>query len=866
MSKCLLPFVFAIVGGFSTLTAQVPTRSTNTSLQMPTEMFSSTAYELEDLALGEIGSPVAIASPSNDSRLFIVDRSGRIFVIPDLETPVPEVFLDISDRVKDAESEEGLLGLAFHPNYASNGYFYVFYTHINSSQFIFHDDTIARFSVSANDPDLADASTEMILIQQPGNQWGSNHNGGDVKFGPDGYLYVSLGDGGSTSNTQKIDDKFHSALLRIDVDGKPGNLTPNTHSSSVGTYWTPADNPYIGATSFNGSPVTPTDVRTEFFAVGLRNPWRFSIDPLTGLIILGDVGEVNWEEVNVITSGSNYGWPYREGPDAGPETEPASVTATYTDPINAYGRDKGVSVIGGIIYRGTRLPELNGRYFFTDWLNGEVRALVPNGSHPVSYEVIASRSGQSTAFGEDPRNGDLLIIYGTTVHRLVRNENGTTDDLPATLSATGAFSSLTTLAPESGILPYDINTPFWSDGAEKSRWFSVPDIADTITFDSSGPFSFPTGSVWIKHFDIEMTEGDPSSKRRLETRFLVKTEDSIYGVSYQWNAEQTDALLVAEEGESEDLLRTVDGMPITQRWDYPSRSSCLTCHTESGGHALGFDSLQLNRDATYGSETHNQIAALEAMGYFDNAPPTTRSLTALAPASETTISTEFRARSYLQANCAQCHDGSGVATWDARLHVPLAEAGILNGSLNDTAGDTANRVIVPGDTAHSMLLTRMATRGAKQMPPIGSHVVDDEGVTLITAWINSLAGYQSYDEWSLAKAGSVLERTADADGDGLRNEDEYLLSLDPLDATQRLENGALTIQQPSGSPAITFDHISNRSYRIEFSDDLTSDWSFLDIPGNQPQFKSTSGTSVLLDTSPASQTGSRFYRIHIEGP
>jgi uncharacterized repeat protein (TIGR03806 family) len=519
------------------------------------------------------------------------------------------------------------------------------------------------------------------------------------------------------------------------------------------------------------------------------------------------------------------------------------------------------------VYRGSRLPELNGKYLFTDWGNGEIRGLVPNGANAVPYEVIATSFGFGPrAFGVDPRNGDVLVAYNSSVRRLVRNLAGTTDSLPPTLSATGAFSSLATLAPEAGILPYQINAPFWSDGAEKSRWFSVPAIADQIGYDAEGPFTFPTGSVWIKHFDIELTEGDALTTRRLETRFLVKTDTDIYGVTYRWNESQTDAVLVPEEGASEDLNRIVDGVPVTQRWDYPSRANCISCHTPDSGWALGFDSAQLNLASVFGGEVHNQLSALNTMGYFSNTPPPHRSLTALAPTSAVDVSVEFRARSYLQANCAQCHDGSGIASWDARLRTPLDEAGIINGALGDNGGNPASRVIAPGSPMNSMLLSRMSTRGSSQMPPIASHVVDDEGVALITAWINALSGYQSYEQWSLATAGEVLERTADFDRDGLSNGGEYLLGLNPVDSGERFGGALISFQVPNEVPTLSFDYLSNRAYEIQYTDDLVSPWQFLNLHENQIRYRAAGGTASFLDTSPPPLTGSRFYRLKVSGP
>ncbi|MDF1863031.1 MAG: PQQ-dependent sugar dehydrogenase [Verrucomicrobiales bacterium] len=233
--------------------AQIAPRVDNTSLNMPAEMFSSVAYELENLDPGEIGHPMALVSPPGDSRLFVVDRVGLIRVIDDLDDPSPSVFLDLRDRVDSDFLEEGLLGLAFHPQFSENGYFFVFYTRLNSDPLIVHDDTLSRFRVSSEDSSLGDPNSETILIRQPGDRWSQNHNGGDLNFTSDGFLLVSLGDGGISSNAQRIDADFRGAILRIDVDGKPGSLPPNTHPASVGPYYIPADNPFVGATSYHGS-------------------------------------------------------------------------------------------------------------------------------------------------------------------------------------------------------------------------------------------------------------------------------------------------------------------------------------------------------------------------------------------------------------------------------------------------------------------------------------------------------------------------------------------------------------------------------------------------------------------------------------
>ena len=293
--------------------------------------------------------------------------------------------------------------------------------------------------------------------------------------------------------------------------------------------------------------------------------------------------------------------------------------------------------------------------------------------------------------------------------------------LPPLLSQTGAVvPPVANLTPQAGIVPYDLNLPFWSDHAIKSRWFSIPDVADTMTFNASGNWLFPTGTVWIKHFDFELTNGVPASRRRLETRFLVKNQAGVHGFTYRWNTGQTDANLVQDGGLDETLtIHNPNGTVLREQiWRYPSRGECLQCHTPAGGFAAGFNTVQLNRAHDYGNGPSNQVEVLSKVGYFDVAVSGVHVLPALSRPDEISVSLERRVRSYLEVNCVQCHrpGGSAQGSWDARIATATDLAGLINGTLVNNLGDPLNRVLAVGDAAHSVLLQKMATRGAGQMP------------------------------------------------------------------------------------------------------------------------------------------------------
>ena len=832
------------------LTATLADTNPPPTLRMPPEP-PTYGYQLVN-AFGSLSfpDPVAIATPPGETnRIFVVEQDGRISVITNLAAPTRTVFLDITSRVVGGTptDERGLLGMAFHPGYATNRKFYVFYT-VNATTAqganTLHD-RLSQMLASATNPNTSDPTSELVLFEQYDEA--GNHNGGCLQFGPDGYLYISLGDEGGGNdqyqNSQRIDRDFFAGVMRIDVEtNRPGSLMPNPHPANTNNpareirYRIPADNPWIGATSFNGSPVNPANVRTEFYAVGLRNPWRFSFDAATGDLYLADVGQSANEEVNIIRRGGNYGWNYREGILPGPRGNPPAGVV-FDGPIAAYARSLGASVTGGVVYRGSRFPSLAGAYLFADYVSGNVWMLHANGTNVVPITRITGDNGIA-GFGTDPRNGDVLTADQSedTIKRVVNDTNTVSGTLPPTLADTGAFTNLTSLTNETqvlpanaGVIPYDLNVPFWSDGAHKSRWLFMATNGAKIGFAPEGNWSLPAGMAWVKHFDLEITNGEPSSARRLETRILVRNASGVYGVTYRWGNSLTNATLVPEEGLDESFT-IYDGPTVrTQVWHYPSRAECQTCHTPQGGWALGFNTVQMNRDIDYGGATSNQIAAMSAAGYFTSAVSNVHSLRALSPATNDAASREWRVRSFLAVNCAQCHQpgGSALGSWNASITNFTADAGLIHGALVNNGGNTNARVIVPGSLTNSMLLSRVSIRGPGQMPPLASSVVDAQAVELLSAWItNDLAG-------------------------GWTN------SIDPL---------SILAVHTNGSAAVQFTQPANRAHRVETATNLNSPiaWQFLNVPENRPTYPSSNTAVTVTDSS--TNSAQKFYRVRVSTP
>lgn len=862
-------------------------RLPNTTLALP-EAMSLGAYKLNDAIPGLIFSqPVNMAVPPGETnRLFVLEKRGIIKVINNLQnaTPSSQVFLDLSAKVSDL-AERGLVGLAFHPNFASNRTFFVFYAdNAEPSPNPFPGKptrhvVLSRFKVSSGDPNRADKSSETILIRQVDRDPG--HQAGDLEFGPDGYLYCSLGDEGSQTdaynNTQTITKNFFSGIIRIDVDKLPNNPEPNPHPSTrtngqgLAYYSIPADNPWVGKSGYEGVPFkTEASVRTEFYATGLRNPWQISFDPLNGDLYAADVGTSTREEVNRIVKGGNYQWPYKEGIVDGPKSNLTPPGFSGIPPLHDYSRSgSSAAIIGGIVYRGDRLPELYGRYIFADFQLNKIWSLHQDEGGTVTVNLLTYKSG-ITAFHPDPKNGDVLLTdFEGKIWRLVE-DTATTPDIPANLTQTGAFANLANLTPNPGVYPYEQNVRFWSDHAKKQRWFSIPNRDASITWNRDKPWAFPDGMVWIKHFELEMQRGNPSTKRRVETRFLVKTADGSYGLSYQWNEDETEAYLAPIEGAEIQFNIDDGGIQKTQTWKIPGRAECLQCHTPIAGHALAFNTRQLNKTGNLLGELGNQLTALKNAGYVHNEVDALHTLPAFAAADDISQSLDARARAYLAVNCVSCHqtNGTGLGTWDSRPELPLGETGLLNGVASNDGGSPENKLVVPGVTETSILLSRLkGDSGFERMPPLATTELDEEAIQLISEWITSLSDYKGYENWRLEQFGSDTtdegDKAFDADFDSFSNYQEYLIDTNPLKSEEKWD---FEYKIGEDSAWFEYDQLPNRSFQIEISKDLKN-WSAWDAPNNTPDYPKNDLKTVRIEGSMDRETDSNiFFRWRIREP
>jgi uncharacterized repeat protein (TIGR03806 family) len=669
-----------------------------------------------------------LQEPGNPARWYIVQKTGSVRVFdntPNVSTS--REFISIASRLNSdpnsPNDERGLLGMAFHPNFPTDPRVYLFYTGTDPGLGLV--DRVSQFRLAAGGTTLDPASElELLNVDDPE----SNHNGGNIAFGPDGFLYIGIGDGGGggdghgTIGNGQLLTTLLGKMLRIDVSA----------ASSTTTYAIPPNNPYVGNprcnVSGNGTANCP-----EIYAYGFRNPWRWSFDRGgTNQLWLNDVGQSALEEVDLVVRGGNYGWRCFEGTNAYPQPSGQNCgpnSASSIAPVAQYGRTLGQSTTGGVVYRGSAIPSLHGRYVFGDFVTGNVWHIARDTAPTLNLTAaMALPTGLSiSSFGQDT-NGEVYIVHlGGTLHRLVQG-TGAGRQIPAQLSATGCVNATTPNQPAAGLIPYAPNAPFFSDNAVKSRWLGLPD-GQRITIDgTTNDFDFPNGSVLVKNFSL--------GTQLIETRLFMRHSDGNWaGYTYEWNAGGADA------------TRVVGGKTVQvagQTWEFPSEAQCLQCHSSAAGRTLGLEIGQLNGDFGYVStgRTANQLTTLNAIDTLTPALTQAPAQLPVIPNPFGTAPIGERARAYLHTNCANCHRPSGPAPSDLDFRYTTALSATNACDITPTLsnlGITDARIIAPGSAARSVAVARVNRLGADAMPPLSKHVIDTAGVQLLTDWVNGLA-------------------------------------------------------------------------------------------------------------------------------
>ncbi len=670
----------------------------------------------------------------------ILDQNGELHGV-DRRSPEPPV--QIADLSEFTGGKTEAYSIEFHPNWKENLHVYVSLLdrtqrppHVNVVRFELHP---------TNPPTLAMDSAKPII------DWESTgHNGCDLHFGPDGYLYISAGDGevpappDPRKTGQAVSD-FLASILRIDVD----------HEAEGKPYRVPSDNPFVGKEG----------VRPEIWAYGLRNPWKMSFDPRDGALWIGDVGWELWEMVfRVDHAGFNGGWSIVEGPQSIHPSWPKGPTP-IEEPIVSHSHSEATSITGGLVYRGSRLPELRDAYIYGDWGSGKIWALWWKDGIITKHQELASTPHRIVSFAED-EGGELFYMdyrHGA-VYRLMPNTVPDVEqDFPIRLSATGLFASTANYELAPGVYEFDVTAPMWNDHATAQRAVAFPDLEKAaVTRDY---FESPTNSVLVRTLSMEMEAGNPKSTKRIETQLLHFTGLEWNGYSYRWNDDQTDAQLVAKDGDSITLNVADEKAPggeRVQKWRFHARAECNRCHTVAyqmkHGNLNAFSPVQLA--SLSHADNSTELDRLIQLALIDDSARGPAQL--VDPADESAPLAQ-RARSYLHGNCAHCHrpGSSGAVTmyWPIEFNEERTGAfGIA--PQRGTFGIADASIIAPSAPGHSALLYRMLTTGTGRMPLIGSHEVDEAGAQLLGEWITSLES-KSKDDAS-KNANADLNNTASA--------------------------------------------------------------------------------------------------------
>lgn len=668
--------------------------------------------------------------PGEQDALVAVLRAGKLvrFANTDDATSA-DVLVDLTSQVSTA-GEGGLLSAAFHPQFAKNRKVYVDWT-AQKPEFA---TVITELTLDENGQAIAALTRELFRLKQP---W-ANHNGGQLAFDLSGKLLIGLGDGGSGGdplNAGQDKQTLLGKILRLDVDAA-GPDKP---------YAIPADNPFVDDKGF----------LPEIWAWGLRNPWRFSVDAVTGAVWIADVGQNAWEEVDIAFGGENFGWKVMEAGHcfAAKTCDQSGLTM----PVAEYGRDEGASITGGVVYRGNQQLSLYGKYLFADYVSGRFWTLSAKEAQPGTWQrtLVAETNLQPVGFGQD-RHGEVFVtqLFGaSTVFQVVEKPAQAPpqgEAFPQLLSQTGCFASLQPLTPAPGLYPYQPHAPLWSDGAHKQRWLGLPVAPNPgqpgpiqLPVRSDASWQLPRGSVLVKHFALPGAAGDVP----VETRIMHLRPDGWHFYSWHWPDGGNDAIWRPGGGGS----RVVElGNGKTQTWDYPTTAQCRQCHTAAGGESgqvLGLQSDQLAGPFAFGSKSAPYVATLNAAGFFataqteaDAKPMPVVAEVAAGESGPDAADPSAAARALLHSNCAPCHrpGGGAPSDMDLRWQTESAAMGIWNAppQSGDLDGQ-ASAIAVPGNPQASALWLRVhAPPGSPlAMPPLGTRIASEQLRKLVGEWI-----------------------------------------------------------------------------------------------------------------------------------
>lgn len=681
--------------------------------------------------------PLYIKPEPGTNDLFVIQQGG--------EKDRPAKILRISDEPNVADTrlllevEDRLVyGLEFHPNYQQNGFLFV-YSNGPREEPRLRKNRISRFTIADGE---CDPASEVVILE-----WRSNgHDGGDLAFGTDGMLYTATGDGTSDSDewtsAQDVTNLLGS-VLRIDVD-RPDKDKP---------YSVPPDNPFLNV----------PNARPELWAIGLRNPWRITIDRANGQLWVGNNGQDLWETVHLVQPGENYGWSVYEGSHPfypNRELGPGQLT----DPTIEHHHTVARSMTGGVVYTGEQLADLNGAYIYGDYDTGKIWAARHDGKQLTWHQEIADSALRIAGFSNSHRGNLLVVDYSGGIYRLVVNPDSLKpfdeSAFPHTLSETGLFASVPEHRMAAGVIPYSVNTPAWHDGATAQRFLAIPGDGQ-MTWAANNGFTCSNGTVLVQ----TLTLGTGENARRIETRLLTRQQNEWAGYSYQWNPEQTEATLVESEGKDIEINVT-DGEDLrSQPWRIPSRTECSSCHTRQANFLLGLTAVQLNRDHNYESVSANQLSTFAHIGLFVKQPDDLSTIGHTVDPYDAAEPLEARARSWLHANCSHCHVNAGggnariLLSFDKSLDAMHV---ISEFPQHATFGFARPRIIAPGEPDQSVMLARISRRGRGQMPPLVSRQVDQRAVRLLTDWIASMeSDHKFVKDWKIADLQDHVPQSAD---------------------------------------------------------------------------------------------------------